>query len=38
MIALSDARLFVQSQKPVKVRFREEPVGDKQSCIPCPSM
>ena len=38
MIALSDARLSVQSQKPVKVRFREKPDGDKQSCISCPSM
>ena len=28
VIALSDAGLSVQSQKPVKVRFREKPVGD----------
>ena len=28
MIALSEAGLSVQSQKPVKVRFREKPVGD----------
>ena len=38
MIGLSEARLSVQSHNPVKVRFREKPVGDKPSCLSCPSM
>ncbi len=28
MVALSDAGLSVQSQKPIKVHFREKPVGE----------
>ena len=38
MMGLSEARLSVQSHNPVKVRFREKPVGDNTSCLSCPSM
>ena len=38
MMGLSEARLSVQSHNPVKVRFREKPVGEKPSCLSCPSM
>ena len=35
VIALSDAGLSVQSQKPVKVLFRGKPVGDFLRRSPC---
>ena len=38
MMAVSKARLAIQSHKPAKVRFREKPVGDNTSCLSCPSM
>ena len=38
MIGLSEARLSAQSHHPVKVRFREKPIGDNTSCLSCPSM
>ena len=38
MMAVSKAGLAIQSHMPAKVLFREKPVGDKPSCLSCPSM